>query len=122
MSSGPTHRLAAATVIFTAASIGANDARIRDLPHPILASGLASIFTNLPDLVEPATNPHHRQFFHSFVFAGGVVYGLKRAYQWIPQDDRGRFARHLLLILGGAYLIHLALDACTKRSLPLIGK
>lgn len=122
MSSGPTHRTTAALVAFTATSICANDKRIRDLPHPVIAGGLASVLTNLPDWIEPATNPHHRQFFHSLVFAGGVAYGLKRAYQWIPQDDRERLLRHLLLIAGGAYLVHLALDACTKRSLPLIGK
>lgn len=122
MSSGPTHRLTAAAIAFAATSISANDERIRDLPHPILAGGLATVLTNLPDWIEPATNPHHRQFFHSLVFAGGIAYGMKRAYEWIPQDDRGRLLRHLLLIAGGAYLVHLALDACTRRSLPFIGK
>ncbi|MDR3483179.1 MAG: metal-dependent hydrolase [Burkholderiaceae bacterium] len=122
MSSSSTHRLTAALVAFVATAVAANDARIRDLPHPVLAGGLASVLTNLPDWIEPATNPHHRQFFHSIIFAGGIAYGMKRAYQWIPQDDGERFMRHLLLIAGGAYLTHLALDATTRRSLPFIGK
>lgn len=44
---------------------------------PIGGSVLAAICTNLPDILEPATNPHHRQFFHSFAFAvviGGSMY------------------------------------------------
>lgn len=122
MSSGPVHRVVAGAVAFAATSIYADNARVRDLPHPIFATGLATILTNLPDWIEPATNPHHRQFFHSVAFAGAVFYGLKRVYEWTPQDDRQRTLRHLALIAGVAYLTHLVLDAGTSRSLPLVGK
>jgi hypothetical protein len=30
----------------------------------------------VPDLIEPAIHPHHRQFFHSWLFAGALAYGV----------------------------------------------
>ncbi len=122
MSSGSTHRLAAGAAAFAISSVCANNTNARDMPHPVMAGTFATVLASLPDWIEPATNPHHRQFFHSVVFAGGIAYGLKRAYQWQPESDGEKFLRHFLLIAGGAYLIHLALDASTSRSLPLIGK
>lgn len=122
MSSGPTHRMAAGATAFAVTAIFAKISDARDLPHPLVAGTLATVFTNLPDLIEPATNPHHRQFFHSVAFAGAISYGLKRAYDWEPDSDQKRMLRHMLLIIGGAYLTHLALDAFTRRSLPLVGK
>lgn len=114
--------MAAEIAAFALTSVYANDSRTRDLPHPLVAGSLATIFTNLPDLIEPATSSDHRQFFHSIVFARGIIYGLKRTYDWKPMTICNRALRHILLIAGGAYLIHLALDASTSRSLPLIGK
>jgi membrane-bound metal-dependent hydrolase YbcI (DUF457 family) len=87
---------------------------------PIGGSLLAAICTNLPDILEPATNPHHRQFFHSFAFAALVGGGMCKLYQWEPKTDMDERIKSCLLIAGGAYLIHLAMDACTKRSLPLV--
>jgi inner membrane protein len=76
----------------------------------------------LPDLLEPATNPHHRQFFHGVLFAVGLGYGLYKLYEFKPQSALGERLRLAGLIAGGAYLIHLALDATTRRSLPLVGR
>jgi len=122
MSSGPTHRMAAGVTTFAVTSTFAKISDVRDLPNPFVAGALASVFTNLPDLIEPATNPNHRQFFHSVAFAGAISYGLKCAYDWEPDSNQKRMLRHMLLILGGAYLTHLALDAFTRKSLPLLGK
>ena len=76
----------------------------------------------LPDLIEPATSPHHRQFFHGVLFAVLLRYGVYEAYKWEPETVPGKIVRGLCLIAGSAYLVHLALDATTKRSLPAIGR
>lgn len=88
----------------------------------ILAGGVAVLCGSLPDLIEPATSPHHRQFFHSLAFAALGFEGLRRVYRWQPEDDFERVVRGLTLIAGGAYLIHLAMDATTPMSVPLIGR
>lgn len=88
----------------------------------VAAGGLGALCGSLPDLIEPATNPHHRQFFHSVAFGIIVFEGLRRVYKWQPNDDWQRLARGITLIAGGAYLVHLAMDSTTPRSLPLLGR
>jgi len=56
------------------------------------------------------------------LFAAGLGYGMYKLYQWEPQTDLQGALRVLGLIAGGAYLVHLALDFTTKRSLPLVGR
>lgn len=89
---------------------------------PLAGGGLAALLTKLPDILEPAVHPNHRQFFHSVAFAALVAGGWKALYDWQPQSDDGRFWRKVAMIGAGAYLCHLALDALTPRSLPLIGR
>lgn len=89
---------------------------------PIGGSALAALFTNLPDKLEPAIHPHHRQFFHSVAFAGLLTLGMYRVYKWIPETDNERLARFCLLAAGAGILIHLVMDSGTPRSLPLLGK
>lgn len=91
-------------------------------PAPYVGSGLAAFLGSLPDLIEPAHNPHHRQFFHSVTFAAGLGYGMYHLYQWVPENDWERLLRFLGLVAGSAYLTHLAMDATTARSIPLLGK
>jgi inner membrane protein len=76
----------------------------------------------LPDVIEPATSPNHRQFFHSLLFAAALGYGLYRLYDFEPETLLGETLRTLALIAGSAYLVHLALDATTPRSLPWVGR
>lgn len=70
----------------------------------------------LPDILEPATNPNHRDFFHSVVFGGAVLYGAfgKHSQKWHPND---RFAAASIAL---SYLSHLYLDSGTPKGLPLI--
>lgn len=89
---------------------------------PIGGSMLASVCTNFPDMLEPAIHPHHRQFFHSVAFAALIGGGLYKLYQWEAETEMEKILKFCLLVAGGSYLIHLAADACTKRSLPLLGK
>jgi inner membrane protein len=90
--------------------------------QPMAAGVAATIFTGLPDLLEPATSPNHRQFFHSLVFAGLLAAGLYKLHRWEPQDSVEKVWKAVGMLAISGYLIHLALDATTAKSLPLIGK
>lgn len=115
------HSLAA---FFTVATASAAEERRRGVStmRPLLDGLVASVATGLPDKLEPAIHPNHRQFFHSILLAGVVGYGTYRAWAWEPAEDWQKLARWALLIGGAAYLTHLALDFTTKKSLPLIGR
>lgn len=89
---------------------------------PVLGGGLGALFATLPDLIEPADHPHHRQFFHSIVFAGFLAYVGYKIYKWDPDEPLKKLGKIVLLTAIGAYLIHLVMDARTPRSIPLIGK
>ncbi len=89
---------------------------------PIAGGVLAAIFAKLPDVLEPAVHPHHRQFFHSVACTALVAAGWKKLHEWQPPSDEGRFLRKIRMIGAGAYLCHLAPDALTARSLPLVGR
>lgn len=89
---------------------------------PLAGGGLAALLTKPPDVLEPAVDPHHRQFFHSVACAALVTAGWKALHEWQPQSEEGRFWRKVAMIGAGAYLCHLALDALTARSLPLVGR
>lgn len=120
MPNAATHRFGAALVVggFSAYSEykkGENSAK------PLAHSAFAAACGTLPDILEPALNPNHRQFFHSFGFAGFLGYGLYQLHQkWQPQDEVEKVVKNVALIAGSAYLIHLAMDSTTPKSLPLI--
>ncbi len=116
------HRIgAAATVGLAAACHEASKGKRSGMP--LAAAGTAAICGTLPDLLEPAfNNPHHRQFFHSIAFLSALGYGVHRVYKWQPDTEWKKAARWLLLVAGGAYMTHLAMDALTSRGLPLVGK
>lgn len=118
---GPTHRLAAGIAVgfFVAKGEGATG---QPTSKPFLCGAAAAVFTNLPDVLEPATSPNHRQFFHSLAFAALLGAGLYKLYEWEPRTDGERLLKGLAALAGSAYLIHLALDATTRKSLPLLGK
>lgn len=115
------HRISAAVAL---AAVGASIAPSEQdrLPHSAVGCVGGYCLGTLPDLIEPATSPHHRQFFHGLLFAAALGYGIYRAYKWEPATSRDKFIRGLILIGGGAYLVHLTLDATTPRSLPIIGR
>lgn len=123
MANAIAHRLGAGlTVGLTSLVYELNRSEQVELIRPVAASSLAVLTGTLPDILEPATNPRHRQFMHSVAFAVAVGYGMYKLYRWKPVDDWGKFLQFVGLVAGGAYLVHLAMDACTPASLPLIGK
>lgn len=115
------HMTIAAGVVGGAVAVHECNTGIRSA-KPIAAAGLAAILANLPDQVEPAIHPHHRQFFHSVGFGIGIAYAGYRLYQWKPTDPLEKVARFVLLVACGAYIAHLAADGFTARSLPIVGK
>lgn len=89
---------------------------------PFGSAAWAAFCTNLPDKLEPAIHPHHRQFFHSVTCALLIAGGLYRLSHWDAQTEGDKLLKFCLIVAGAAYLTHLMVDACTKRSLPLLGK
>ena len=82
----------------------------------ILDTGIGYTFGSLPDWVEPATNPHHRKFFHSLTTAGLVTYGAfgKHAHEWSDE------VRRPIQSVAVTYISHLAADATTDRGIAVI--
>jgi inner membrane protein len=121
MPNGAEHRIVAAAYVFSAAAV---DWKTGDhwSKHPFVAAGLGAGFGTLPDILEPAFHPNHRQFFHSVAFGMLVGLGLYKTYQWAPDSTLGEVFRAVALVGGTAYLVHLLMDATTTKSLPLMGK
>lgn len=92
------------------------------LPHPGIAALVAALASGLPDVLEPANNPHHRQFCHSAAFAALVASGMKKLYDWMPATPGDALLRDVLLGVGFGYMAHLSADATTVMGLPLVGK
>jgi len=92
--------------------------------NPLAAIGVGTIAGKLPDIIEPSLgNPHHRQFFHSFLALASIGYATKKAYDWEPETKREAVARSIALFcVRVGSMSHLFLDAMTTRSLPLLGK
>lgn len=74
----------------------------------LLCGGIGYIVACLPDILEPASNPHHRKIFHSLLALG--VFIVVTAKTENP----------LLKTLAASYTSHLILDGLTPFGLPLI--
>ena len=122
MANGFAHAVMGATAGFATAL--AEKDEVQANPELLIAApAVGLLFGKSPDVIEPAfKNPNHRQFFHSIAFACAVGFGLKKVYDWEPEDGFEKAIRLLTLCAGIGYLSHLMLDATTPKSLPLIGK
>ena len=119
---GPTHQFAGAIAALAITQSDAED-KTSMLHHPAAAIPLGAFLGRLPDMIEPSLgNPNHRQFFHSVVVLSLLGAGVYKVYHWDPQSNLDKMLRGILLLGGAAYLSHLALDALTAKSLPIIGK
>ncbi len=83
----------------------------------LIGTGLGAISGILPDKMEPATNPNHRGFFHSYLFwftAGFVTLIILL----------GKFKtiwKFIASCLFAGYSSHLVLDSKSTKSLPIHG-
>lgn len=91
------------------------------LPDPVFAAVVAALASGLPDLLEPASSPRHRQFCHSAAFAALVTTVMRKLYDWMPQTPSEVLVRDALLSIGFGYMAHLCADATTPMGLPLLG-
>jgi len=84
----------------------------------VLLSGLCGIIgAALPDILEPATNPHHRSLFHSFATGTVNGFGFNATNKSTTLAEPMKVALRALII---SYLSHLILDATTPRSIPFL--
>jgi inner membrane protein len=90
--------------------------------HPLSMGFLGAAFATMPDRIEPALHPNHRQFFHSLVFLAGIGWVAYRCYKWQPETEIEKLIRTIGLAGAAAYAIHLLMDATTPKSLPILGK
>lgn len=119
MANGTTHYAVGA---MTGIAMAINGQHKDEPVDPLLAIASSTVFAKLPDIIEPAIHPHHRQFFHSIAFLALLGAGLKKTYEWQPEKRGDRILRYVALCAGAGYISHLLLDGFTPRSLPLVGK
>ena len=82
----------------------------------LAGGGIGAFCGVLPDLIEPATCPNHRKFFHSITAASAIGYGMYKANSSdLPDKDK-----ELINLAGASYLSHLLLDSETEFGLPLV--
>jgi membrane-bound metal-dependent hydrolase YbcI (DUF457 family) len=70
----------------------------------------------LPDILEPASNPHHRKFFHSKTTAVATAIAGKKAIL----SKQNPILKSALVGAAAGYGSHLVLDSKTPKGLPLI--
>jgi inner membrane protein len=121
MPSAAAHRIGAAITVGTVVA-GHESQNGAVTGQPVAAAGLAALLGTLPDVLEPALHPNHRQFCHSVVCAVSIGYGMHRLYKWKPQTTFEKGLRWVLLIGGGTWLTHIGMDAMTPKSIPFLGR
>ncbi|MCK4642525.1 metal-dependent hydrolase [bacterium] len=95
--------------------INDEDVALKDFGNALLFIVTAYIGSALPDILEPAKNPHHRKFFHSLTCSGALG-GMSLKISNIKNES----IKMALYGLGAGYATHLISDSTTPRSLPLI--
>jgi membrane-bound metal-dependent hydrolase YbcI (DUF457 family) len=82
----------------------------------LTCAGIGGMVALIPDVLEPATTPNHRQIFHSVACAASVAYICtgKHTERW------QRAERVFAVAIAAGYLSHLGADAMTPRSISLI--
>ncbi len=81
--------------------------------------GVGSLAGTLPDLLEPATHPGHRDFCHSLTAGTLVAVGAKKLNDnpKVPQ-----LVKTVGITAAAGYLAHLYADGQTPAGLPLLTK
>lgn len=120
MANGSDHAVGAFVAVLTGHALVEVNETGEVTGAPLVSASFGALLGSLPDVLEPAIHPHHRQFFHSVAFGLMVGWGMHRLYRWQPNVPSYRVARAVGLIAGTAYLAHLLMDAGTPRSIPLL--
>ena len=88
--------------------------------NPLTGALLGKYASRLPDILEPASHPNHRAFFHSWVFFGILGLGMYKTWKWEAEDTSQKILKWALLVGGVAFASHLLRDSLTKKSLPVV--
>lgn len=88
-----------------------------ELKWLIGSATLGAVVGMLPDVIERPLNPHHRQLFHSIGFALAITLSGKK----IQESEIDSGIKNVTSILIGSYVSHIAIDAFTPMSIPLLG-
>ena len=122
MPNGKTHFIAGAVVGATVNAIVQSTEIAMDYGRPFdwgeffLCTGAGAFAGLAPDILEPATSPNHRQFFHSIVAAGLVAWAISGKHTL----KFSRATRLALWVFGISYLSHIALDCTTPKRINLL--
>jgi len=90
-----------------------------DLLELLVCAGTGVLTGAVPDALEPADHPHHREFAHSFT-AGALLLRLANDQCGIENGELGQFQKILLASGIAGYVSHLVADVCTPKRLPVI--
>jgi len=91
----------------------------------IACVGTGILGGRLSDLLEPAKNPNHRSFFHSYCFGAITILGMflvRISIKSVAKNVDSEALEEITTLtdaLGYGVLTHLFLDAQTKRGLPI---
>ena len=95
--------------------LGKNEApTIQGTIGSLLLGGFAG---TLPDLLEPATSPNHRSFFHSAVFLIMLLNGNRKVWE---SQDLTEDQKLVISVFSAAYGSHLVSDSRTAKNLPFL--
>lgn len=95
----------------------------------LVGLAVSALVSRLPDILEPATSPNHRGFFHSVVFFVVLTLlcmGIWKKFESVGENGETKqiTLKELLLALLFVGLLcvmlHLLLDSFTKKSLPIL--
>jgi len=119
MANGKTHLMVGGTVCLALYVIHHKFVNDQDLTiEGVLGTfSFGAVGGLMADRLEPATNPHHRKFFHSMVFAAIALLGKDRVCQVFNLTGDGK--RYFDWFLS-CYGSHLFLDAQTPMGLPIL--
>jgi len=70
-----------------------------------------------PDLLEPASDPNHRRFFHSLAMLAVLAIGDYKLMTNLTVGDEEKLG---LLAASAGYASHLLMDGLSPRSLPAV--
>jgi membrane-bound metal-dependent hydrolase YbcI (DUF457 family) len=83
----------------------------------LLAAAVGAVGGLLPDILEPATTPSHRQFFHSY--SAALLLGLGNI--WISRNpDLTQELKTTVHLASVGFYSHLLADAQTPMRLPMV--
>ena len=126
-------------------SVLSDDDRLQDVRQQSLGATCGGV---LPDILEPALSPDHRQFAHGMIPAAAVAWfgqgkhreGCDALYVWAKSapglgegvqsgSSQAELPRWFRFIVAGffralpvGYVSHLIADATTPRGLPMLGR